>query len=57
MPYTLNITVSAMILEYALVFGILETAITAIIFAYIQRTDTSVFYGEKFKASMNKIMS
>lgn len=46
-----------MILEYALVFGILETAITAIIFAYIQRTDTSVFYGEKFKASMNKIMS
>ncbi len=57
MPYTLSVTVPAMVLEYALVFGILEAAITAIIFAYIQRTDTSVFYGEKFKASMNKIMS
>ena len=45
-----------MVLEHALVFGILEALITAIIFAYIQRTDTSVVYGEKSKEEMNKMM-
>jgi cobalt/nickel transport system permease protein len=44
-----------MVLEHALAFSILEAVITAIIFAYIQRTDTSVFYGEKSKVEMNKI--
>ncbi len=55
MPYTLNITVPAMALEHALAFSILEAVVTAIIFAYIQRTDTSVFYGEKSEVEMNKM--
>ena len=55
MPYPLSVTIPSMVLEHALVFGILEALITAIIFAYIQRTDTSVFYGEKSKVEMNKI--
>ncbi len=55
MPYTLSITVPAMVLEHALAFSILEAGVTAIIFAYIQRTDTSVFYGEKSEVEMNKI--
>ncbi len=56
MPYQLNVTIPAMVLEHALAFSILETVITTIIFAYIQRTDTSVFYREKYNAEMNKIM-
>jgi len=55
MPYTLNVSVPAMVLERALAFSILEALITAIIFAYIQRIDTSVFYGEKFEAEINRI--
>ncbi len=55
MPYTLNITIPAMVLEHSLAFSILEAVVTAIIFAYIQRTDTSVFYGEKSEVEMNKI--
>jgi cobalt/nickel transport system permease protein len=55
MPYTLNVSVPAMVLEHALAFSILEALITAIIFAYIQRIDTSVFYGEKFEAEINRI--
>lgn len=47
MPYSLNVTIPAMILEHALGFGILEALITALIFAYIQRTDTTLLYGEK----------
>jgi cobalt/nickel transport system permease protein len=47
MPYPLSVTVPAMVLEHALGFGILEALITALIFAYIQRTDTSLIYGEK----------
>jgi cobalt/nickel transport system permease protein len=53
MPYPLSVTVPAMVLEHALAFSILEAVITAIIFAYIQRTDTSVFYGEKSEMEMN----
>lgn len=56
MPYSLSATVPAMVLEHALIFSILEAMITAIIFAYIQRTDTSVFYGEKSKEERNKMM-
>src|SRR5271157_5716984 len=55
MPYQLNVTVPAMVLEHALAFSILEAVITAIIFAYIQRTDTSVFYGAKSEVEMNKM--
>jgi cobalt/nickel transport system permease protein len=56
MPYHLNVTIPAMVLEHFLAFNILEAVIITIIFAYIQRTDTSVFYGEKYNAEMNKIM-
>ena len=54
MPYTLSVTVPAMVLEHALAFGILESLVTAIIFAYIQKTDVSAFYGEKSEEEMNK---
>ena len=50
MPYSLNVTVPAMVLEHALGFGILEALVTALIFAYIQRTDTTILYGEKIAA-------
>jgi len=46
MPYPLNVTVPAMLLEHTFGFSILEALVTALIFAYIQRTDTSVLYGE-----------
>jgi cobalt/nickel transport system permease protein len=54
MPYSLSVTIPAMVLEHALAFSILEALITALIFAYIQRTDTSVFYGEKSEADINR---
>lgn len=44
MPYGLNVTLPAMILEHVLAFGFLEALVTALIFAYIQRTDTSILY-------------
>ncbi|VVB71368.1 Cobalt transport protein CbiM [uncultured archaeon] len=47
MPYGLNVTLPAMILEHVLGFSILEALITALIFAYIQKTDTTLLYGEK----------
>jgi cobalt/nickel transport system permease protein len=47
MPYALSIAVPAMALEHVLGFIILEALVTALIFAYIQRTDTSILYGEK----------
>jgi cobalt/nickel transport system permease protein len=46
MPYPLSVTVPAMVSEHALGFSILEALITALIFAYIQKTDSSLFYGE-----------
>ncbi|VVB62962.1 Cobalt transport protein CbiM [uncultured archaeon] len=55
MPYPLSVTVPAMVLEHALGFSILEAMITALIFAYIQRTDTTLFYGEKSEAQRNKM--
>jgi cobalt/nickel transport system permease protein len=39
-----------MVLEHALGFSILEALITALIFAYIQRTDTSVLYSERSRS-------
>jgi len=38
--------VPAMVLEHALGFSILEALVTALIFAYIQKTDISLLYGE-----------
>jgi cobalt/nickel transport system permease protein len=55
MPYPLSVTVPAMLLEHALAFSILEALITALIFAYVQRTDTSIFYGEMSEAQKEKI--
>ena len=54
MPYPLSVTVPAMVLEHVFGFSILEALITAMIFAYIQRTDTSLFYGEKSAAQKMK---
>lgn len=56
MPYGLNITVPAMLLEHILGFAILEALITALIFAYIQRTDASLLYGEKSRSQKKKSM-
>ncbi|VVB63598.1 Cobalt transport protein CbiM [uncultured archaeon] len=55
MPYPLSVTVPAMVLEHALGFSILEALITALIFAYIQRTDASILYGEKSGLQKNKL--
>lgn len=55
MPFSLNITVPAMVLEHALGFSILEALVTALIFAYIQKTDTSLFYGEKSTKKRTKM--
>lgn len=47
MPYGLNVTVPAMLLEHMFGFSILEALITALIFSYIQKTDASLLYGAK----------
>ncbi|AAM07372.1 TPA: cobalt transporter CbiM [Methanosarcina acetivorans] len=49
MPYPLSVTVPAMFLEHAFLFSILEALVSALIFAYIQRADPSIFYAEKTK--------
>ena len=54
MPYPLSVTVPAMVLEHVFGFGILEALITALIFAYIQRTDITLLYGEKTAARKMK---
>jgi cobalt/nickel transport system permease protein len=54
MPYPLSVTVPAMLLEHALGFSILEALITALIFAYIQKTDTSILYGEESRSLKKK---
>ena len=56
MHYGLNITVPAMLLEHVLGFSILEALITALIFAYIQKTDSTLLYGEKEKTTGSKRM-
>jgi cobalt/nickel transport system permease protein len=43
-----------MFLEHALGFSILEALVTALIFAYIQRTDTTLLYGEMSKAQKSR---
>jgi len=49
MPYRLNITVTAMVLEH-LVFGFIEAMVTVFIFAYIRRTDPSLLADSKPKS-------
>lgn len=55
MPYPLSVTVPAMVVEHAFGFSILEALITAVIFAYIQRTDVSLFYSEKSEVQKGKM--
>jgi cobalt/nickel transport system permease protein len=55
MPYSLNVTMPAMLIEHLFGFSILESLITALIFSYIQRTDTSILYGENSVLDRNKI--
>jgi len=50
MPYGLNVALPAMLLEHMLGFSILEALVTALIFAYIQRTDTSLLYEVSIKS-------
>ena len=57
MPYPLSVTVPAMLIEHVLGFSILEGLITALIFAYIQRTDTTILYGEDSLSQKKKINS
>jgi cobalt/nickel transport system permease protein len=46
MPYGLGITVPAMLAEHVFGFSIVEAIVTALIFAYIQKTDpTLLMYG------------
>jgi cobalt/nickel transport system permease protein len=54
MPYPLSVTVPAMVLEHVLGFSILEALITALIFAYIQKTDTTILYGEESRPQKKK---
>lgn len=44
MPYSLNISLTAMVMEHLLFFGFLEALVTGLIFTYIQKTDTSILY-------------
>src|SRR5512136_1763085 len=44
MPYSLKVTLSVMFLEHALFFSVIEALVTALIFAYIQKTDPSILY-------------
>ena len=54
MPYPLSVAMPAMILEHVLAFGFVEAIVTALIFSYIQRTDTSILFGDEFRANRNK---
>ena len=54
MPYPLSVAMPAMILEHVLAFGFVEAIVTALIFSYIQRTDTSILFGDQSRANRNK---
>lgn len=54
MPYGLNITLPAMLLEHALGFSFLEALVTALIYGYIQKTDPSILYEEIKKSKRAK---
>jgi cobalt/nickel transport system permease protein len=54
MPYPLSVAMPAMILEHVLAFGFVEAIVTALIFSYIQKTDTSILFGDQSRANRNK---
>ncbi len=54
MPYNLDISLTAMVLEHVLFFGFLEALVTGLIFAYIQKTDSSILYEIVSKARTTK---
>jgi len=54
MPYPLSVAMPAMILEHVLAFGFVEAIVTALIFSYIQKTDTSILFGDETRANRNK---
>jgi cobalt/nickel transport system permease protein len=54
MPYPLSVAMPAMVLEHVLGFGFVEAIVTALIFSYIQRTDTSILFGDESRANRNK---
>jgi cobalt/nickel transport system permease protein len=54
MPYPLSVAMPAMILEHVLGFGFVEAIVTALIFAYIQKTDTSILFGDQSRANRNR---
>mgnify|MGYP000901770848 CR=1 FL=1 len=43
-PYSLSVTVPAMFLQYASIFGIVEAVLSALIFIYIRKKDASLFF-------------
>jgi cobalt/nickel transport system permease protein len=57
MPYGLNVTVPAMVLEHALGFGFLEALVTALIFAYLQKADPSLLEMGKSGVQRKKKMA
>jgi cobalt/nickel transport system permease protein len=47
MPYSLNVTVPAMLSEHLVVFGFVEAIVTALGFAYIAQNNSSIFFDNK----------
>jgi cobalt/nickel transport system permease protein len=57
MPYGLNVTMPAMVLEHALGFSFLEALVTALIFAYLQKADPSLLEMSRSGAERKKKMA
>jgi cobalt/nickel transport system permease protein len=57
MPYGLNVTMPAMLLEHALGFSFLEAIVTALIFAYLQKADPSLLETGSSGAQRKKAVS
>ena len=55
MPYPLSVAMPAMVLEHVLGFGFVEAIVTALIFAYIQKTDTSILFGAKSRRRIGRV--
>lgn len=56
MPYGLNVTMPAMVLEHVLGFGFLEALVTALIFAYLRKADPSLLE-TSISGSQRKVIS
>lgn len=54
MPYPLSVAMPAMVLEHVLGFGFVEAIVSALIFAYIQRTDASILFEDRSLAKENR---